>query len=104
MYAFSGTYILFLVLNIYKIFLKHIVHLYQLHKAKGPGGFRSLYNGFGVSVAGIIPYRGVYFGMYDSLSTVNPLRHKSGPIGLASKFAIAQVLAQRDSIRLITIL
>merc|ERR1712096_513019 len=27
--------------------------------AKGPKGFLSLYNGFGISVAGIIPYRGV---------------------------------------------
>jgi hypothetical protein len=29
---------------------------------KGPKGFFSLYNGFGISVAGIIPYRGVQFG------------------------------------------
>jgi solute carrier family 25 (adenine nucleotide translocator) protein 4/5/6/31 len=61
--------------------------------AKGPGGFMSLYNGFGVSVAGIIPYRGVYFGMYDSISGINPYRNDKGMIGLASKFAIAQVTA-----------
>ena len=35
--------------------------------ASGPGGVLSLYNGFGVSVIGIIPYRGVYFGFFDTL-------------------------------------
>lgn len=61
--------------------------------AKGPGGVMSLYNGFGVSVGGIIPYRGVYFGMYDSISGINPYRQDKGIIGLLSKFAIAQVTA-----------
>ena len=61
--------------------------------AKGPGGFMSLYNGFGVSVMGIIPYRGVYFGMYDSLAGINPFRKEKGAIGLLSKFAIAQATA-----------
>jgi len=60
---------------------------------KGPGGFFALYNGFGVSVAGIIPYRGVYFGMYDSLLGINPYRGDKGLVGLASKFGIAQVTA-----------
>jgi solute carrier family 25 (adenine nucleotide translocator) protein 4/5/6/31 len=40
--------------------------------ASGPSGFLSLYNGFGVSVAGIIPYRGAYFGVFDTLSDYNP--------------------------------
>ena len=35
--------------------------------------------------------RGVYFGMYDSLSGINPMRHEKGALGLASKFGIAQV-------------
>jgi len=61
--------------------------------AKGPSGVMGLYNGFGVSVAGIIPYRGVYFGMYDSLGALNPFRSDKGIIGLASKFAIAQLTA-----------
>jgi solute carrier family 25 (mitochondrial adenine nucleotide translocator), member 4/5/6/31 len=61
--------------------------------ARGPGGVMSLYNGFGVSVGGIIPYRGVYFGMYDSISGINPYRQDKGIIGLLSKFAIAQVTA-----------
>jgi len=61
--------------------------------AKGPSGVMGLYNGFGVSVAGIIPYRGVYFGMFDSLCGINPYRSDRGFIGLASKFAIAQATA-----------
>merc|ERR1719276_786648 len=46
--------------------------------AKGPSGVMGLYNGFGVSVAGIIPYRGVYFGMFDSLMGINPYRKEKG--------------------------
>lgn len=61
--------------------------------AKGPSGVMGLYNGFGVSVIGIIPYRGVYFGLFDSLSGINPLRKEKGFVGLASKFAIAQFTA-----------
>eukprot|EP01039_Chlorochromonas_danica_P010018 gene10018-11078_t len=61
--------------------------------AAGPSGVLGLYNGFGVSVAGIIPYRGVYFGMFDSLAGINPFKKDTGIIGLASKFAIAQATA-----------
>jgi len=60
---------------------------------KGPGGVGALYNGFGVSVAGIIPYRGVYFGMYDSLLGINPWKKDTGLINILSKFAIAQTTA-----------
>jgi len=58
--------------------------------AKGP---RALYNGFGVSVAGIIPYRGVYFGLFDSLSARNPWAKETGLNGLASQYAVAQFTA-----------
>ena len=61
--------------------------------AKGPSGPMALYNGFGVSVAGIIPYRGVYFGLYDSLADVNPYKKDKSFIGLLSKFCIAQFTA-----------
>merc|ERR1712072_525567 len=61
--------------------------------AKGPKGFLGLYNGFGVSVVGIIPYRGVYFGLYDSLSAKNPYKNETGPIRTFSKFAVAQFTA-----------
>jgi len=58
--------------------------------AKGP---RALYNGFTVSVIGIVPYRGVYFGMYDSISELNPYRKVGGITAFASKFAVAQTTA-----------
>jgi solute carrier family 25 (adenine nucleotide translocator) protein 4/5/6/31 len=61
--------------------------------ARGPSGIMGLYNGFGVSVMGIIPYRGVYFGMFDTLAGINPYRKEKGAIGLLSKFGIAQVTA-----------
>jgi len=61
--------------------------------AAGPSGVLGLYNGFGVSVAGIIPYRGVYFGLFDSLCGINPFRNDKGIVGLFSKFAIAQFTA-----------
>lgn len=37
--------------------------LTKLYKADG---FRGLYRGFGISVAGIIPYRAAYFGLFDT--------------------------------------
>lgn len=61
---------------------------------KGPSGVMGLYNGFGVSVAGIIPYRGVYFGMYDTLAELNPFKNDANNFTrLASVFAIAQTTA-----------
>lgn len=62
--------------------------------ARGPSGFFGLYNGFGVSVMGIIPYRGVYFGLFDSLSAMNPYRKsENAPLRLLSTFAVAQFTA-----------
>jgi len=61
---------------------------------KGPSGVMGLYNGFGVSVAGIIPYRGVYFGMYDTLAELNPFKNDANNFTrLASIFTIAQTTA-----------
>jgi solute carrier family 25 (adenine nucleotide translocator) protein 4/5/6/31 len=58
--------------------------------AKGPQGVLSLYNGFGISVAGIIPYRGVQFGLNDTILGINPWKSEKGMIGIASKWAGAQ--------------
>lgn len=58
--------------------------------AKGPQGILSLYNGFGISVAGIIPYRGVQFGLNDTILGLNPWKLETGPTGIASKWAGAQ--------------
>ena len=43
-----------------------------LKKTVASSGVGGLYNGIGVSVVGIIPYRGVYFGLFDTLSGYNP--------------------------------
>jgi solute carrier family 25 (mitochondrial adenine nucleotide translocator), member 4/5/6/31 len=61
--------------------------------AQGPKGFLGLYNGFGVSVAGIIPYRGVYFGLFDSLKEKNPYKRDKGLMGILSTFVVAQFTA-----------
>jgi len=57
---------------------------------KGPRGFFSLYNGFGISVAGIIPYRGVQFGLNDTIKGLNPWDKETTFRGIASKWAGAQ--------------
>jgi len=60
-------------------------------KSSGIGG---LYNGIGVSVAGIIPYRGVYFGLFDTLSGYNPWQKSENNVfRAASKFGCAQFSA-----------
>ena len=60
-------------------------------KASGIGG---LYNGIGVSVVGIIPYRGVYFGLFDTLSGYNPYQKSENSfLRASSKFACAQFSA-----------
>eukprot|EP00321_Phaeocystis_globosa_P018808 CAMPEP_0118829388 /NCGR_PEP_ID=MMETSP1162-20130426/23058_1 /TAXON_ID=33656 /ORGANISM="Phaeocystis Sp, Strain CCMP2710" /LENGTH=331 /DNA_ID=CAMNT_0006760559 /DNA_START=44 /DNA_END=1039 /DNA_ORIENTATION=+ len=64
-----------------------------LTKTMAQGGFFSMYNGFGVSVIGIVAYRGPYFGLYDTLKAKNPFKDTKGPVGLVSKFCIAQFTA-----------
>merc|ERR1712179_264214 len=65
-----------------------------LAKTVKAGGVGSLYNGIGVSIVGIIPYRGVYFGLFDTLSGYNPYqKSENGILRAASKFACAQFSA-----------
>merc|ERR1711988_259009 len=64
-----------------------------LSKTISGGGFFSMYNGFGVSVVGIIAYRGPYVGVYDTLKEKNPYKKDKGFVGLFSKFCIAQFTA-----------
>jgi len=61
--------------------------------SSGTKGPLALYNGFGVSVVGIIPYRGVYFGMFDTLTALNPYKEGNSPISLAARFITAQTNA-----------
>merc|ERR1711988_290503 len=55
-------------------------------KTMARGGPLALYQGFGVSVIGIIPYRGVYFGLYDTAKEKNPFKNDYGIQGIISKF------------------
>jgi solute carrier family 25 (adenine nucleotide translocator) protein 4/5/6/31 len=65
-----------------------------LKKTVANGGVGSLYNGIGVSISGIIPYRGVYFGLFDTLSGFNPYqKDENGFVRAGSKFACAQFSA-----------
>lgn len=58
--------------------------------ATGPGGFFSLYAGFGVSLMGIIPYRGFQLGAFDTLVGLNPYKSDPGVLGVLTTFASAQ--------------
>merc|ERR1740138_818848 len=58
--------------------------------AAGPLGPAGLYAGFGVSLMGIIPYRGFQLGAFDSLCGLNPYKDDKGILGIVSTFASAQ--------------
>jgi solute carrier family 25 (adenine nucleotide translocator) protein 4/5/6/31 len=58
--------------------------------ASGPKGFFSLYAGFGVSLGGIIPYRGFQLGAFDTIVGLNPYKNDTGLLGFISTFAAAQ--------------
>jgi len=65
-----------------------------LKKTVQSGGVGSLYNGISVSIVGIIPYRGVYFGLFDTLSGYNPYQKDQNSFYRASsKFVCAQTSA-----------
>lgn len=63
----SNLYQLLLILGGERQF-NGLVDVYK--KTLASDGLRGLYRGFGPSVTGIIVYRGLYFGMYDSLKPV----------------------------------
>ncbi len=65
-----------------------------IKKTVAAGGVGSLYNGIGVSIVGIIPYRGVYFGLFDTATGYNPYqKSENNLLRAASKFACAQFSA-----------
>lgn len=61
-----------------------------LKKISGRTGFFSLYQGFGVSVQGIIVYRGAYFGLYDTAKGL--LFENEKKASILYKWAIAQTV------------
>merc|ERR1712010_74368 len=58
--------------------------------AAGPGGVMALYTGFGVSVVGIVGYRGLQLGTFDTITGLNPYKSDKGLMGAVSTFAAAQ--------------
>lgn len=65
-----------------------------IKKTVAGSGISGLYNGIGVSIVGIIPYRGVYFGIFDTLSGYNPYqKDENGVLRAGSKFLCAQTAA-----------
>jgi len=58
--------------------------------ASGPAGPAGLYTGFGVSLMGIIPYRGFQLGAFDTLVGLNPYKDDKGVLGILTTFASAQ--------------
>merc|ERR1719352_780361 len=57
---------------------------------QGPGGFLALYTGFGVSVVGIVGYRGLQLGTFDTITGLNPYKSDKGIMGAVSTFIAAQ--------------
>ena len=60
---------------------------------KTPGDILRLYEGYAVSVAGIIPFRAIYFIVNDTLRAILPWIRDEGLKGLVSKFTCAQAAA-----------
>ena len=57
----------------------------------GPAVLASLLGGFGASVSGIVVYRGLQLGLFDSIMGLNPYRKDLGWKGIVSGFIAAQV-------------
>jgi len=58
--------------------------------ATGPNGFMALYTGFGVSVVGIVGYRGLQLGTFDTITGLNPYKTDKGFMGALTTFGAAQ--------------
>merc|ERR1719446_1177165 len=50
----------------------------------------ALYTGFGVSVVGIVGYRGLQLGCFDTITGLNPYKKDKGIMGAVSTFVAAQ--------------
>lgn len=57
---------------------------------RGPGGVMALYTGFGVSVVGIVGYRGLQLGTFDTITGLNPYKTDKGVLGALTTFGAAQ--------------
>merc|ERR1712124_137035 len=61
-----------------------------MKKTASQGGFFALYTGFGVSVVGIVGYRGIQLGTFDTITGLNPYAKDKGIMGAVTTFAAAQ--------------
>jgi len=69
-----------------------------LMKTAKSGGIMSLYNGIGPSTIGIVVYRGVQFGLQDTIKAFNPYQKEVSAIGIFSKFCVAQIAVSASGI------
>ena len=61
---------------------------------RGPAGLLGAYPGFGLALACDIPYRAVYFGLYDSLREKTPFNNDPASFaGIVYKYAVAHLSA-----------
>jgi len=67
-----------------------------LSKTVKRGGPLALYQGFGVSVQGIIVYRGAYFGLYDTAKGV--LFEDEKKASVVAKWAVAQTVTAMSGV------
>lgn len=69
-----------------------------LTKTVKQNGVASLYNGIGPSSIGIVVYRGVQFGLQDSLKAFNPWQKDTTMLAIFSKFMVAQIAVASSGI------
>merc|ERR1712194_355870 len=58
-----------------------------IKKTVKASGFFGLYNGFGASVGGVMGYRGMQLGCFDTINSMNPYQRDLGIMGIACGFA-----------------
>ena len=71
-----------------------------LMKTMKSGGFFSMYAGFGVSVVGIVAYRGPYFGVFDTLKVRTAVALLASPSPFSSPFS-SQVRCRSHACRVL---
>lgn len=57
-----------------------------IKKTVAASGFFGLYNGFGASVGGVVAYRGMQLGCFDTINSMNPYKQDLGLKGMAAGF------------------
>ena len=58
--------------------------------ASGPKGFFSFHTGLGVSLGGLVPYRGFQLGALDTIAGLNSWKNYTGMMDFFFTFAVAQ--------------